>query len=375
MTLPKMLLKKEEEVIFRLRALFEQFGYKKFKMSKFEEYDFYAENRNFLSSENILTFSGLDGTLLALKPDVTLSIVKNTKGNFQIPERVYYNENVYRVRKGTGEYKEIMQVGLEYIGEVDRYATLEVIRLAQKSLTIITDEYIMDISHMGFIMGLLEELGLSNSQNEILLKGISEKNAHSIKAFCQKYGVKKELQQGLVQLASLYGPMEETLPQAKVLCVNEKMEEALAEMEEVFLSLKANGNSENLYLDFSIVNSMDYYNGIIFQGFISGMPSSILSGGRYDNLVHKLGKKSDAIGFAIYLDLLERYDTKQKEYDTDILLLYEETTDTAALLKSVEMLTDNGQSVMVQKQNNGTVKYRQLWSMKERGLEIIAEND
>lgn len=375
MTLPKMLLKKEEEVIFRLRALFEQFGYKKFKMSKFEEYDLYAQNRNFLSSENILTFSGLDGKLLALKPDVTLSIVKNTKGNYMTPERVYYNENVYRARKGAGEYKEIMQVGLEYIGEVDRYATLEVIHLAQKSLTTIDDDYIMDISHMGFVMGLIEELNLSNQQNEVLLQAISEKNAHSIQEFCIENSVKEELKYALVETACLYGSMEEALPKAKALCINEKMDQALEELEEVFSTLKINGGNENLNLDFSMVNGLDYYNGIIFQGFINGVPSSILSGGRYDNLVHKLGKNSDAIGFAVYLDLLERYDSLQKEYDTDILLLYEENTDTAALLKSVEMLTSNGQSVMVQKQNNGTVKYKQLWCMKERGLEIIAEND
>ena len=118
----EMLLKKEEQVSFSLRALFEQYGYRKFKMSKFEEYDFYAENRSFLHSEAILTFTGLDGKLLALKPDVTLSIVKNTKGSRDTAERVYYNENVYRARKGAGEYKEIMQVGLEYIGEVDAYA-------------------------------------------------------------------------------------------------------------------------------------------------------------------------------------------------------------------------------------------------------------
>lgn len=90
---------------------------------------------------------------MALKPDVTLSIVKNTKGSRDTAERVYYNENVYRARKGAGEYKEIMQVGLEYIGEVDAYATLEVLLLAQKSLKTISDAYILDVSHMGFDAG------------------------------------------------------------------------------------------------------------------------------------------------------------------------------------------------------------------------------
>ena len=172
----EMLLKKEERVSFSLRALFEQYGYRKFKMSKFEEYDFYAENRSFLHSEAILTFTGLDGKLLALKPDVTLSIVKNTKGSRDTAERVYYNENVYRARKGAGEYKEIMQVGLEYIGEVDAYATLEVLLLAQKSLKVISDAYILDVSHMGFVAGLMEEVALPYAQQDRILDCISEKN-------------------------------------------------------------------------------------------------------------------------------------------------------------------------------------------------------
>ena len=92
-------LKKEEQTIFRLRALFEQYGYRRFKMSKFEEYDFYAENRSFLTTKNIITFQGLQGQLLALKPDVTLSIIKHTKANMTCPDRVYYHENVYRARK------------------------------------------------------------------------------------------------------------------------------------------------------------------------------------------------------------------------------------------------------------------------------------
>ena len=70
-------LKREEKIIFDLRKIYEQFGYKHYKMKKFEEYDLYQENKNFLSSENIITFNDLNGKLLALKPDVTLSIVKN----------------------------------------------------------------------------------------------------------------------------------------------------------------------------------------------------------------------------------------------------------------------------------------------------------
>ena len=203
----EMLLKKEERVSFSLRALFEQYGYRKFKMSKFEEYDFYAENRSFLHSEAILTFTGLDGKLLALKPDVTLSIVKNTKGSRDTAERVYYNENVYRARKGAGEYKEIMQVGLEYIGEVDAYATLEVLLLAQKSLKAISDAYILDVSHMGFVAGLMEEVALPYAQQDRILDCISEKNIHGIRAVCKENGVAADLTERLEGLADCRRPL------------------------------------------------------------------------------------------------------------------------------------------------------------------------
>ena len=119
-------LKKDEQVSLSLRKLYEQFGYKKYKVSKFEAYELYLENKNFLKSEQIITFNDLDGKLLALKPDVTLSIIKNTNANREQTEKLYYIENVYRLSRQNHEYKEINQMGLEYIGDVDLYATLEV---------------------------------------------------------------------------------------------------------------------------------------------------------------------------------------------------------------------------------------------------------
>ena len=73
----KEILKKEDMYILKLRHLYESFGYIHYKMNKFEEYDLYAKNKDFLASSNIITFTDTNGKLLALKPDVTLSIIKN----------------------------------------------------------------------------------------------------------------------------------------------------------------------------------------------------------------------------------------------------------------------------------------------------------
>jgi ATP phosphoribosyltransferase regulatory subunit len=226
---------------------------------------------------------------------------------------------------------------------------------------------------MGFLAGLMEQSGLGLAQQKSVLHCISEKNAHGIREICRECGIDNDMRGRLETLAGLYGTLEDALPQIQTLCCNEKMERAAAELEDILRCLKTGGNEKRVHLDFSIVNDMDYYNGVIFQGFIDGVPSSILSGGRYDKLVQKLGKDADAIGFALSLDLLERFETTEREYDVDTLLLYDDGTDTAALAQAAQMLTDNGQSVAVQKKNTGGLKYKQLLCMRERGLEIVAE--
>ena len=109
-------------------------------MSKFEEYDLYARNKDFLISDSVITFTDGSGKLMALKPDVTLSIVKNTKDAPSSRHKVYYNENVYRADKGSNSFREIMQVGLECLGDIDDYCISEVIMLAAMSLEVISQD-------------------------------------------------------------------------------------------------------------------------------------------------------------------------------------------------------------------------------------------
>ncbi|MBR4845925.1 MAG: ATP phosphoribosyltransferase regulatory subunit, partial [Bacteroidaceae bacterium] len=101
--------RREEQAVFALRELYETYGYAPYKMSKFEEYDLYVRNKDFLISDGIITFTDTDGKLMALKPDVTLSIIKNSKDRPGCVRKVYYNENVYRVSEDAHCFKEIMQ--------------------------------------------------------------------------------------------------------------------------------------------------------------------------------------------------------------------------------------------------------------------------
>ena len=202
-------LKNDERAVFALRELYSKYGYMQYKMSKFEEYDLYVRNKHFLVSDHIITFTDTDGKLMALKPDVTLSIIKNTKDIKDSVSKVYYNENVYRVSKGTNSFKEIMQAGLECIGSIDDYNIYEVITLALKSLASISDDFVLDISHLGIVSEVIETLGISKESERELLTCISEKNTHGICAICTREGINAD---SVISLIETCGTLDKVIP-------------------------------------------------------------------------------------------------------------------------------------------------------------------
>lgn len=368
------ILKKEEQITLELRRLYAQWGYKKYKMSKFEEYDFYVENKNFLTSDHIITFTDMDGKLLALKPDVTLSIVKNTKADKVNSERLYYIENVYRLSKQNNEYREINQMGLEFLGEVDLYSTVEVVRLAISSLAKISEEFILEISHMAFISGLMEGLEVSEEDKAKLLACIKAKNSHELRGLAMDMGISETYIEKMVTLTSLYGDFPQTLKEAREIAINGDMNKALDELEELYEALAAMRFAKNLQLDFSTVNDIDYYSGIIFQGYVRGIPRPVLTGGRYDNLLRKFNKDIRALGFALYLNELEHYFKSPSSYDVEAVVLYDDRANLGVLSHEVQKLVNSGISVRVEKQIPEELRYNRVYRFRNGKLEEVAED-
>jgi ATP phosphoribosyltransferase regulatory subunit len=367
MTFSEDVLKNEEKAMMSLRALYRQYGYTQYKMSKFEEYDLYVRNKSFLASDYIITFNDSSGRLMALKPDVTLSIVKNTKDCASLC-KYFYNENVYRLSHLSHEFKERMQAGLECIGDIDVYSMSEVILLAEKSLETIGAKHVLDVSHMGFISGLFDAMALSAEQQSAILRCISEKNAPEIVKLCAQSGIADDYRDRLTKLASLYGSLDDVGDTLRAISMNAKTDEALEELTQVIKAVRTLGGGDSIRLDFSIVNDMNYYNGIIFQGFADGIPTFVLSGGRYDNLMQRFGKTAGAIGFAVYLDLLELLEAPPRAFDVDALLLYDGTADAGQLAGVVKSLADTGVSVRAVKGETENIKYKKLYRLADGRL-------
>ena len=374
MNFDENVLENGERVAYGLGQLYHKYGYVRYKISKFEEYDLYVQNKSFLVSDNVLTFTDTDGKLMALKPDVTLSIVKNSVDKENSIQKVYYNENVYRTSQGAGEFKEIMQTGLECIGDIDSYSAGEVIMLAAKSLESISKKYMLDLSHLGFVSALLENLSDNEVVRRELLRLMGDKNIHSIKELCKNADIDEAGCEDVCKLAKLYGPIAKTVGELLPLVRNNEMRAAYEELAALVEIIRIYGFEDRVFLDFSIVNDMNYYNGIIFKGFINGIPTGVLSGGRYDNLLKKMGKTTGAIGFAVYLDLLERFGEESEYFDVDVLLTYEDASP-KDIIDAVKLLSGYGKSVKAQRINDGSVKYRQLAAVRRGGFEILENND
>ena len=360
------ILKEEERVAFGLRSLYKKYGYLPYKMSKFEEYDLYAQNKDFLRLAGVVTFNDTDGKLLALKPDITLSIVKNDTDS-DVKRKVYYNENVYRVSSKTGRFKELMQVGVECIGDLDLYDVFEAVYLAAGSLALISEKFVLDLSHLGILMPVLQSVNCGEAFEKAAIRCLAEKNEHGLRTLAEEYGVSKADTARLVKLISAYGNPDTVLKTLESVCVCENAKKALAELCALWSLLKTTEYADRIRLDFSVINDGNYYDDVVFKGFIDGIGESVLAGGRYDKLLKKLDRKSGAIGFAVYLDLLEGFGEKPRLEDVDVLVLYNDKVCAETLAKTVRALIDEGYSVSAQKSAGG-LRYKKLVDLTGGGV-------
>ena len=297
-------LQPKERASFALRALYEAAGCRKYHMGRFEEYGLYQENRSFLSSEQVITFTDLDGRLLALKPDVTLSIAKTAQPAPGETLKYYYHENVYRPSAESHTFKEISQMGLELLGEVKEPEVWQTVCLAARSLEQMGQPWVLEISHMGYLFGLFDALGVPEAARPGLLETLRAKNIHELRAAAKAAGLSDADANALTALLSLSGEYAVALPKAAALCRNARMEAAVAELNALAEPLAEAGGS--IRLDLTLAGEMEYYNGLIFQGYLRPLPRPLLKGGRYDLLMQKFTPGADAIGFAVYLDELDR---------------------------------------------------------------------
>ena len=149
------------------------------------------------------------------------------------------------------------------------------------------------------------------------------------------------------------------LNRLEAVLTTEAEQQALGQLKGLWKILEASGCAESVRLDFSVGNNMRYYSGVVFRGYLEGIPASVLSGGQYDKLPRKMGRKAKAIGFAMYLDLLQNRNLREDAFDVDTLILHDGTADPLVLTAAAEEAAAKG-TVLVTRELPTTRNWKQL---------------
>lgn len=291
------------------RSIFKQNGYKMVETPTFEYFDVYhTATPN--HAESMFKFFDADGRTLALRPDFTTSIARlaATKPlGGKLPLRLCYAGNAFQNDEAFSKarQREFSQVGIELIGENSARADAEVIRIAIETLTAAgMRQFQIDIGQVGYFLSLASAAKLDDEAADALRQMINDKDFVAIENFLEGFPMPQDLKDIMMDLPNQFGTVSVIDAARKREGIPDDAKAALENLKQVYDILKEQGLEQYITIDLGMVPHMDYYTGLIFKGVAHGVGFPICSGGRYDNLMEKFGRKLPATGVAIGLERL-----------------------------------------------------------------------
>ncbi len=333
-------------------TMFAHYGYEQIQTPTFEYFDIYHNKRGTDNGRNLYKFFNREGDILALRPDVTPSIARYmaTFYNYEkSPKRFSYLGNVfYNNENYQGKLREFTQAGVECIGIASPDADAECIALAVNALLSTgLSEFQIDIGHVGYFNGLVEEAGLDENMAEDLRSLIDEKNYIGLEEVLAEHEIPKSVKMAFIDLPKLFGDSS-ILDKASSYTNNEKSKLAIDRIRKVYEILGDYGVTEYVSFDLGMVSKLNYYTGLIFKGYTYDVGDSIVDGGRYDGLLGTFSYDAPAVGFAIKTDevmnALARQQIEVAIERINTLIIYDESNRGVAI-KLAEALRRQGMTV------------------------------
>lgn len=319
-----------EKIIKKIKNRFMTYGYKRIKTPAFEKYDLYSEVNSSVNQREMIKVVNYTGDVLVIRPDVTIPITRKLAENYTNTSgelRYFYIQDVFRQPFDRLENIESTQAGIEYFGKRSAEADAEVIALACHSLTDLGFQDVkIEIGHAGFFQELISQINLDPHELIELKNIIQAKNVVDIRPFLDRIQIDENIANALEKIPFMYGNVEVVIEQVKDLLFTENLQNKLNHLIEVHEMIKMYGLEKNVIIDLGLINHMEYYSDIVFQGFVENFGQPVLMGGRYDQLATKFGAHIPAIGFACRVESLveaSSIDEQETPVQTDVLLKYE----------------------------------------------------
>lgn len=312
----------------RIRTLFRSWGFYEIETPTLEFYDTFCPDGDLTPQETMFKFFDQQGRILVLRPDATIPVARIAATKLkdaEYPIRVSYIGNTFRYNElGGGKQKEFTQAGVEILGVNSAESDAEVIAAAINALrTAGLEDFQIDIGQVEFFKGIMEETGLSEVDIEQVRILIDRKDYVGIDEILKQHRISEGLKELIHELPRLFGSSD-IIDRVQMLTTNTRSLSALNNLRQVLEILEDYGLGEYVAIDLGMVQSLNYYTGVIFRGFTHGVGFPVLSGGRYDRLVEKFGKKCPATGFSLGINLvmmaLERKKAVQDIPEIDSLI-------------------------------------------------------
>lgn len=293
-----------KDVEREMENYFEDMGFSIIEPRVFQDYDdFIRSNSRWDSSKTVKVLGG-DSRIYILRPDITTNILSQifSKWEGEPPLKVYYNSKVYR-NESRGKILQNYQMGVESLGDDVSKADGEIVEMAVSVMSNLGEPYILELGSSKFLDGFFREINL-NLQDEVEIRNlIAKKNRDSLRSKLESLGLQNTI---LAKVLDMQGDMKEVLGIARSYEMNEEMKGALDSLDSLKELFIDKDIDNRIKLDLSMVPDLDYYDGVIFKGYCLGVPTKIVSGGRYDKSTERYGVKVPAIGFMIDMDLVTR---------------------------------------------------------------------
>lgn len=248
------------------------------------------------------------GRTLVLRPDMTAPIARitaSTLKNEAYPLRLAYDANVFRAQRHEGGHPaEFEQVGIELIGDGSVSADAEVIALMAAVLKLAgLREFQVAVGHIGYVNTLLTDIVGDGQHVDQLRRLLYEKNIVGFRQLVRQISLSPANERRLLTLLELRGERE-VLAQAETLIHSRPGKEMLSDLALLADILEDYDVSEHVKFDFTLVSHMDYYTGVVYEGYNGKLGFPLASGGRYDELLGRFHRPAPATGFGIFFDRL-----------------------------------------------------------------------
>jgi len=287
----------------RLLGVFHRWGYREVVTPAYEYFDVLSQGTDHELQERMFKMVDREsGRLLALRADITPQIARIVATRMRDepkPLRLSYVTNVFRYDEPhVGRYREFYQAGVELVGLPNPEGDAEMIAMTVEGLQALgLTEFQIDVGQAEFFRAIVEDLGADEPTARELRSALGKKDQSSLERLVALLRAPAAVTELLLALPTLYG-RGDVLDRAEGLVKNVRSEAALANLAEVYRLLRAYGLADSVLLDLGEVRGFDYYSGVHFEAYVSGLGAPLAGGGRYDQMLGRFGYDCPATGFA-----------------------------------------------------------------------------